>query len=53
LVTKPVTGVLDLASATAEGFKDVVSDKKMMSPMQRRRPPRAFYTNKRIFKIYD
>jgi len=53
LVVKPMTGVLDLASATADGFKDVVSDKKMQSPGIRRRSPRTFYTHKRIYKVYD
>jgi hypothetical protein len=53
LVLKPLAGVLDMASATADGVRQLCINKELLSSETRQRTPRAFYTAKRFFKTYD
>ena len=53
LVFKPITGILDLASATADGIKQFAVDEKDKPPDKRNRYPRAFYGNFKYYKKYD
>ncbi len=48
MLIKPVTGLLDATSKTAEGFKNTAILNKTNE--KRERLPRAFYGNEKFFK---
>ena len=53
LVVKPVTGVLDVASHTAEGIKNTATRFDKDDEQERVRPPRVLYGSNRILKSYN
>ena len=53
MVFKPITGVLDLASASADGFINMVRKEDLSKIQKRYWEPRTFYTNKKKFDIYN
>jgi vacuolar protein sorting-associated protein 13A/C len=52
VVTKPITGVLDLASHTTEGLKNTITYFDDKANEEKKRKPRAFYGRERYFKKY-
>lgn len=53
VVTKPITGVFDLASHTTEGMKSMVTYFDDRANELKKRMPRAFYGRERYFKKYN
>jgi vacuolar protein sorting-associated protein 13A/C len=53
VVTKPLTGVFDLASHTTEGMKGMVTYFDDRANEEKKRMPRAFYGRERYFKKYN
>lgn len=49
LVIKPITGVIDAASKTAEGIKNTATYFDDKPSENRLRPPRVFYNRERYF----
>ena len=53
LVVKPVTGVLDLASNTAEGIKNTATVFDQKANENKIRYPRAFYGREKFYRAYE
>jgi len=51
ILVKPISGLLDAASKTAEGIKNMSDDRSRKSN-SRVRPPRIFYGKYRVYKTY-
>lgn len=52
MVFKPITGVIDAASKTAEGIKNTATYFDDKATENRIRPPRVFYCRERYFQDY-
>jgi len=52
LVVKPVVGVMDLTSKTAEGIKNTATIFDDKPNETRIRPPRVFYSEEHYYKNY-
>jgi vacuolar protein sorting-associated protein 13A/C len=52
IITKPISGVLDLASHTTEGIKNTVTYFDDKANEEKKRKPRAFYGKEKFFKKY-
>jgi vacuolar protein sorting-associated protein 13A/C len=52
LVVKPVVGVIDLTSKTAEGIKNTANYFDEKPNEKRSRPPRVFYSREQYYKVY-
>jgi hypothetical protein len=53
VVTKPLGGLLDATSQTTEGIKKTITKGDDKANEFKQRPPRVFYTDKNIIKVYD
>jgi vacuolar protein sorting-associated protein 13A/C len=53
VITKPLGGILDATSQTTEGIKKTITKGDDKANEFKQRPPRVFYTDKNIIKVYD
>jgi vacuolar protein sorting-associated protein 13A/C len=53
VVTKPLGGLLDATSQTTEGIKKTITKNDDKANEFKQRPPRVFYTDKNVIKVYD
>lgn len=53
VITKPLGGILDATSQTTEGIKKTITKNDDKANEFKQRPPRVFYTDKNIIKVYD
>ena len=53
VVTKPLGGILDATSQTTEGIKKTITKGDDKANELKQRPPRVFYTDKSVIKVYD
>ena len=53
IVTKPLGGILDATSQTTEGIKKTITKYDDKANEFKQRPPRVFYSDKKLIKMYD
>lgn len=53
VITKPLGGILDATSQTTEGIKKTITKNDDKANEFKQRPPRVFYTDKNVIKVYD